>query len=76
MADALVAPQTTTVGMVKAIREGHNIKSDMRIDEFMKGSSALETSANADTQMTTHNRNPKSLGRVTNSTINGVNHFD
>ena len=73
MADALVTPPTNTVGMVKALREGHNIKSDMRVDEFMKGGSALETSANADTRMTTLNR--KSLGRVTNRTI-GVTHFD
>ena len=49
MTIALITPPSNTMEMVKAIREGHKIKSDMRIDEFMKGTSALETSVNADT---------------------------
>ena len=73
MTIALITPPSNTMEMVKAIREGHKIKSDMRIDEFMKGTSALETSVNADTQKSTHNR--KSIDRVTNSTI-GVTNFD
>ena len=50
MAGAVMTPPTNTVDMIKAIREGHKVKSDIRIDEFMKGTSALETSVNADTR--------------------------
>ena len=68
-----MTPPTNAGERVKAIRESHKIKSDMRIDEFMKGSSALETSVNADTRMTTLNR--KSIDRATISTI-GVTNLD
>ena len=73
MTGGVLTPPTNAVERVKAIREGHKIKTDMRIDEFMKGSSALETSANADTRMTSINR--KSIDRATNSTT-GVTNLD
>ena len=74
MSKALATPPTNTVEMIKAIREGHKVKSDLRIDEFMKNRSALEPSVNADTRMMT-SHNHKSIDRVTNSTIE-VTNFD
>ena len=66
MVGVVVTPPTIT-----NIRS--NIKGDMRVDDYMKGFSTMETSANAETRLTTHNR--KSIDRVTNSTI-GVTNFD
>ena len=66
----------TTPPTITNIRANNrsNVKGDLRVDDYMKGFSTMDVSANAETRLTTtHNR--KSIDRATNSTI-GVTHFD